>query len=98
MFFRFLNVINIIGYSNNEFYNLLVKMFNNNISPIPSERNSIKKTKKKFQNIKKLLTPQILKNVSKNINDYKIIIEKTLKDDNKKTISIGNKIRKILNN
>ena len=87
MFFRFLNVINIIGYSNNEFYQELVKLFNNNISPIPSERNSIKETKQKFINIKKLLTPKILKNVSKNINNNKDIIYKTLDNDSRKRIS-----------
>ena len=95
MFFRFLNVVNIIGFSNNKFYQELVKLFYNNISPIPYERNSIKETKKRFQNIKKLLTPRIFNQISKNLNDYKIIIEKTLKDDNKKTISIGNKIRNL---
>ena len=95
MFFRFFRVINVIGFSNNNFYQELVKLFNDNISPIPSERNSIKDTKKKFQNIKKLLTPRIFNQVSKNLNDYKIIIEKTLKDDHKKTISMGNKIRNL---
>jgi len=95
MFFRFFSVINIIGFSNNNFYQEIFKLFNDNISPIPSERNSIKDTKKKFQNIKKLLTPQIFNQVSKNLNDYKIIIEKTLKDDYKKTISMGNKIRNL---
>lgn len=92
MFFRFLNVINIIGYSNNEFYQELIKLFNNNISPLPSERNSIKKTKQKFINIKKLLTPKILKNVSKNINNNKDIIYKTLDNDSRKRFSINKKI------
>jgi len=95
MFFRFLNVVNIIGFSNNKFYQELVKLFYNNISPIPYERNSIKETKKRFQNIKKLLTPRIFNQISKNLNDYKIIIEKTLKNDNEKTISMGNKIRNL---
>ena len=92
MFFRFLNVINIIGYSNNEFYQELIKLLNNNISPIPVERNSIQNTKKIFQKIKLLLTPKILKNISKNINSNKIIIEKTLNNDSKKRISINKKI------
>ena len=92
MFFRFLNVINIIGYSNDTFYQELVKLFNNNISPIPSERNSIKKTKQKFNNIKLSLTPTMLKNISKNINNHKNIIHKTLDNDSKKRISNNKKI------
>jgi len=81
MFYRLLNVINMSGYSNNVFFQELVKIFNDNISPIPTERNTIEATKEKFKNVKKLLSPEIYNKFFKNIKINKINIMKTLKND-----------------
>jgi len=81
MFYRLLNVINMSGYSNNVFFQELVKIFNDNISPIPTERNSIAVTKEKFKNVKKLLSPEIYNKFFKNMKNNKLNIMKTLKND-----------------